>query len=329
MTDSSIPLIDLAELDGEALHCALRSACSEWGFFQVLNHGIPRDVLDDTLARMREFFGLPPSQKRAIQRTATNAWGYYDRELTKNRRDMKEIFDVGPSIDHGPLAGNHPQWPATLPAFRVSLEAFFAESRSLGLRLLRTIVESLDAAPDAVLGQFSSADTSFLRLNHYPPCASAAPPETPLGGEGDFGINHHTDAGALTVLLQDEQPGLQVYRAGRWALVQPLAGALVINIGDIVQVWSNDRYRAALHRVLASRDAHRFSAPLFLNPSIDTVYAPLPGSCDETNPPRYRPIHWGEFRAARAAGDYADIGLEVQIDDFRLEPTLPGDRAGG
>jgi isopenicillin N synthase-like dioxygenase len=133
---------------------------------------------------------------------------------------------------------------------------------------------------------------------------------------GQLGVHHHTDAGALTLLLQDHQPGLQVHRDGLWYLVEPRADALVVNIGDIVQVWSNDRYRAALHRVLANRDNERYSAPFFLNPASDAIYAPLPSACASA-PPRYRPIQWGAFRAARAAGDYADCGEEVQIAHFR------------
>ena len=105
-------------------------------------------------------------------------------------------------------------------------------------------------------------------------------------------INRHTDAGALTVLLQDEQPGLQVQRDGRWRTVEPRRGALVINIGDIIQVWSNDRYPAPLHRVIASTDAPRYSAAYFFNPAYAVDYAPLPGTHGPEDPPHYRPINW-------------------------------------
>ncbi|MEX2495762.1 MAG: 2OG-Fe(II) oxygenase family protein [Woeseia sp.] len=134
--------------------------------------------------------------------------------------------------------------------------------------------------------------------------------------DGYLGVNHHSDAGVLTILLQDEQPGLEIFRRGRWHLVEPCRDALVINIGDIVQVWSNDRYRAALHRVVTSPDAERFSVPFFLNPSWETEYAPLPTMVDDSHPARYRPINWCEFRSRRAAGDYADYGEEVQISQY-------------
>ena len=97
-----------------------------------------------------------------------------------------------------------------------------------------------------------------------------------------------------------------------------------MNIGDIVQVWSNDRYTAALHRGLVSADAERFSAPFFFNPAYSTEYAPLPSTVDAQHPPRYRPINWGEFRARRAAGDYADHGEYHSISHYsRLSEGAP------
>jgi isopenicillin N synthase-like dioxygenase len=129
-------------------------------------------------------------------------------------------------------------------------------------------------------------------------------------------VNHHTDAGAITLLLQDDQPGLEVLKNEVWCLVEPRRDALVVNIGDIAQVWSNDRYRAALHRGLASADAERFSVAFFSNPTYSADYEPLPSTIDAWNPPRYRPINWGEFRAHRAAGDYADHGEYHQISHY-------------
>jgi len=120
------------------------------------------------------------------------------------------------------------------------------------------------------------------------------------------------------VLLQDDQPGLQVLKGKRWHTIPPRRDALVINIGDIVQVWSNDRYAAPLHRVLASSARERFSAPYFFNPAYQTDYGPLPSLIEAGEAPRYRPINWGEFRAGRAAGDYADHGEEIQVSQFRI-----------
>jgi isopenicillin N synthase-like dioxygenase len=304
-----IPIIDIQRADTVR---QLDAACREWGFFQITNHGVSDDLIAAMHRAMAEFFALPIEAKHAIERTATNAWGFYDRELTKNTRDWKQVFDFGPDETEGPLAGHHAQWPAQLPAFGDTMTAFYAECERLGFWLLAQLAAALDVSPDQLRAAFSPRHTSFLRLNYYPTCDDPAPASTPLGGPGMFGINHHTDSGVLTVLLQDDQPGLQVYRDNTWTLVEPRRDALVVNIGDIVQVWSNDRYPAALHRVIANR-AERYSAPFFFNPSPDATYAPL-----TREPARYRSIQWGEFRAKRHAGDYADYGEEVQIAHYRV-----------
>ena len=92
----------------------------------------------------------------------------------------------------------------------------------------------------------------------------------------------------------------------------------MINIGDMVQVWSNDEYFAALHRVIASTEKPRFSIPFFLSPPYRLNYAPLPTMVSKDRPAQYREINWGEFRARRAEGDYADHGEEVQIEHYRI-----------
>ena len=319
MTASThIPVIDIHNLehDPEVLY-QVHQACRDWGFFQIVGHSVPADLLDATHASMRAFFALPIEEKHAIERSATNSWGFYDRELTKNTRDWKQIFDVGPDETDGPLAGSIAQWPRGLPDFKHTIEAFYGACEALSFRLLGAIARCLHMPATHLHDAFTPRHSSFLRLNYYPVCDTPAAPDAPTGTPGHFGINHHTDSGALTVLLQDDQPGLQVLHRGTWTLVEPNPDALVVNIGDIVQVWSNDRYPAALHRVLANSRAERFSAPFFFNPVASATYAPLPGVCSPDEPARYRPINWGEFRASRSAGDYADYGEEIQISHYR------------
>jgi isopenicillin N synthase-like dioxygenase len=208
-----------------------------------------------------------------------------------------------------------------MPEFRSAVLDYYAECEALAFRLLIAVANNLGVASQCLLAGFLPEHSSFLRLNYYPTCPT---PERPQGiatpSAGHLGLNHHTDAGALTLLLQDDQPGLEVYRDGEWHLVEPRPGALVVNIGDIVQVWSNDRYTAALHRVIANADAERFSIPYFMSPAYSARYAPLPTTFDGSDlsdPPRYRPINWGEFYRKRVAGDYANVGEEVQISHYR------------
>ena len=315
MNQSEIPVIDISSINDPKTLGELDAACREWGFFQVVNHGIDEQVLDRTLARARRFFMLPIEQKRAISRTAENSWGFYDRELTKNTLDWKQIFDYGPQEGET----RRPQWPATLPQFRAGVLEYYAACEGLAFRLLIALAMNLGVKPNRLLEGFLPRHSSFLRLNYYPPCPQ---PERPSGvftpKTGHLGLNHHTDPGALTILLQDEQPGLEVFRDGEWHLVTPRRGGLVVNVGDMAQVWSNDRYTAALHRVLANTEAERFSVPFFFCPAYATDYAPLLAANDRPTRARYRAINWGEFYAKRTAGDYADLGEEVQISHYGI-----------
>jgi isopenicillin N synthase-like dioxygenase len=315
MATDSVPVIDIDRLSDPETQAAIDSACRHWGFFQVTNHGIDTGLIGALERAMHEFFALSEAQKSKVMRTRDNPWGFYDKELTKNVRDWKEVFDYGPG-DGGKRV---PQFPETLPAFKDAIIAYTTACDVLAFRLLAAISANLGMAEDYLAASFGPTHTSFLRLNYYPVCPEPARPDGLAPPEsGHLGISHHTDAGALTLLLQDDQPGLEVFRDGDWHLVEPRDDALVINIGDIVQVWSNDRYQAALHRVVTNPDHARYSAPYFFNPAYDTDYAPLPSMLDAEHPARYRPINWGEFRALRADGDYADYGEEVQISHYKV-----------
>jgi isopenicillin N synthase-like dioxygenase len=174
------------------------------------------------------------------------------------------------------------------------------------------------SAPDYMREDFAENHTGFIRLNYYPvkdPMASAGVEHLP---EASLGVHHHTDAGALTVLMQDDVGGLQVFRGGYWHNVQPVPGAFVINTGDMMQVWSNDNYQAPVHRVLAMSESDRFSIPFFFNPSAATTVSPFPTVVSAERPARYKTIRWSEFRGQRTDGDYADYGPEVQIAQYRI-----------
>jgi isopenicillin N synthase-like dioxygenase len=304
MNTKSIPVIDITHLNGSTTLTELDHACRTWGFFQITNHGIRDDVIAELHRAMRAFFALPIDTKRAISRTQENPWGFYDHELTKNTLDQKQIFDYGPGDGHA----LRPQWPANLPKFRRTVLDYARDCEKLAYKLLAAISTNLGMAPGYLSRAFGPLHSSFLRLNYYPVSNPA---------EG-FGVHHHTDAGALTLLLQDDQAGLEVYRDGEWSLVEPRRDALVVNVGDIVQVWSNDRYRAALHRVIASARQPRYSAPYFFCPNYRATYAPVPTEVDDLRPARYRPIRWGEFYKLRTAGDYADLGEEIQVEHYRI-----------
>lgn len=315
-----IPVIDMSR-EPESLS----QACRSYGFFQITGHGIPPELIAGVRRVSREFFDLPMAEKRKLIRTFNNTMGYFDRELTKTKRDQKEIFDFinTPFPD---LADDHPknlsavdgynQWPENLPEFQSTLKEYFSACAEVSHKILEAFCADLDIENDFFRNAFGANHTSFLRLNHYPV-------EDVLGGDekndaqklGDKALHPHTDAGGLTILLQDSVGGLQVKVGNEWIDVEPVEGAFVINVGDLMQIWSNDSYKAARHRVRPITEVSRFSVPFFFNPAYETICKPIVKSGER---PVYRPVKWGDFRAKRAEGDFADYGEEIQITDFRI-----------
>jgi isopenicillin N synthase-like dioxygenase len=314
----TVPVIDLAGEPAQVADAVAR-ACAEWGFFHLVGHGPSQDLIDRTLAEARAFFAAPAQAKRALARNRDNPWGYNDRELTKQRRDKKQIFDIGPDAAALKIEGDvfsgetpFPEWQLSLkPAMR----GWFEACEALSLRLLRPVAAGLGADPDALAHDFDGAHTSFLRLNHYPVRDLLEGEDAEPAG---LGIHHHTDAGALTILLTDGEAGLQVRKDGSWRPVDSVPGGLIVNIGDMVQVWSNDRYPAPLHRVLAMEEHERLSLAYFFNPAYPAVIRPLASTLGVGAAPHYRDVPWSEFRRRRADGDFADYGSEVQISDYRV-----------
>jgi isopenicillin N synthase-like dioxygenase len=322
------PIIDISGLErgGDAAQRVadtLVDPCSEWGGFQIVGHGVPEDHLARLEAAMHAFFDLPAETKQTLKRTRDNARGYYDEELTKNQRDWKEVLDYGAERADQSREARHSdgvnQWPPGMPELREVLLAHYHHCERVALALLRALCQSLGLRAGTLDPAFER-HTSFVRLNRYAACPDAAPADAPLfPGQGRLGVYHHTDAGALTLVYQDEVPGLQLEHGDGFVIVQPVPGAFAVNLGDMLRVWSNDRYRSPVHRVIANSERTRHSAPFFLNPSYDEVCEPLPELINERTPLRFRPVSWSHFRDQRSAGDYRDQGEEVQVDQYLVD----------
>ena len=311
---AEIPLVDLSRASAAA---DIAEACRDWGMFAAVGHGLDAALVEQCLGEMRRFFTRSLGEKRALLRSLGNPWGFNGRELTKNRRDRKQVFDIGPdrSDPADPFGGTTP-WPDADPVFAATMRSWKARCEALSDRLLAMIFAGL-GEPAASAGEaFHPFATGFLRLNCYPLGDPFAGPDP---RDGARAVHHHTDAGALTVLLEDGTPGLQVLREQRWHDVRPQPGTLIVNIGDMVEVWSNGLYRAPVHRVLAMDRRERVSAPYFHNPAWGATIAPLPGALALSGAPRFHPIRWAEFRRRRAEGDFGDYGSEVQIGDWAIQ----------
>ncbi|CAL0312103.1 unnamed protein product [Lupinus luteus] len=330
---TGIPVIDLSPIINkavenssaiEALVKEIGSACKEWGFFQVINHGVPLTLRQRLEEASREFFAQSMEDKRKVNRDETTLTGYYDTEHTKNVRDWKEVFDFfakEPTLlplssdehDHRihHWTNQSPQYP---PNFRVIIQEYIEEVQKLGYKLLELIALSLGLEANRFEEFFIKHQTSFVRLNHYPPCPY---PDLALG------VGRHKDGGALTILAQDEVGGLEVKRKTdqEWVGVKPTPDAYIINVGDIIQVWSNDAYESVEHRVMVNTEKERFSIPFFFNPAHDAEVKPLEELINEhNNPAKYRPYKWGKFLIHRRDTNFKKHVVEnLQIYHYKIK----------
>ncbi|CAN6282235.1 unnamed protein product [Urochloa humidicola] len=321
---TGIPVIDLSPLTSgggdaaavDALAAEIGAASRDWGFFVVTGHGVPAEAVARATAAERAFFALPAERKAAVRRSEAAPLGYYESEHTKNVRDWKEVFDLVPrepppaaAVADGELVFEN-KWPEDLPGFREALEEYAKSMEELAFKILELIARSLNLRPDRLHGFFKD-QTTFIRLNHYPPCPS---PDLALG------VGRHKDGGALTILYQDDVGGLDVRRRsdGEWVRVKPVPDSFIINVGDLIQVWSNDRYESAEHRVSVNSAKERFSMPYFFNPASYTMVEPVEELVSEENPSRYNAYNWGDFFSTRKNSNFKKLNVEnIQIAHFK------------
>eukprot|EP01127_Copromyxa_protea_P013775 TRINITY_DN372_c0_g1_i2.p1 TRINITY_DN372_c0_g1~~TRINITY_DN372_c0_g1_i2.p1 ORF type:complete len:316 (-),score=58.59 TRINITY_DN372_c0_g1_i2:68-1015(-) len=292
----------------QQVHAEIADACKNWGFFNIVNHGVDPELVSKFEEMTRHFFSLPKEVKNSVRRTVTNSRGYFDDEYTQQKIDWKEGFDFGDTDNE---VDGSSVWPEGEEEFKSVMLKYFATMKKLS-----EVILGLGQPRDALKPFFGEEHTSFLRLNRYPPCPTY---------DKDLGVSPHKDAGVLTILKHDDEvSGLQVYMGEGdgltrddpgWVTVPPIPGGFTVNIGDMAQVWSNDVYKAGLHRVLATKDKERISMPFFYNPSLQTTIEPFAETPEQR---KYKPINWGNFRRSRFLGDYADVGEEVQISHFRV-----------
>lgn len=307
-----IPVIDLAPLTGggetAAMAADIRAALTNIGFMYVRNHGVSQDLIDRAYAASKAFFALPDETKMALHITGSGAALHGYTELFGENNDpgrtidLKEIFDLGREARDGqvrPFFGPTP-WPGDLPAFRATMMAYHDAMLALARRIMSGIALSLDL-PGDYFDAMMQEPIGIQRLLHYPS-------QTTVVDDRMIGIGAHTDYGCLTILSQDDVGGLQVMnRDGDWVEAPPLPGAFLINIGDMMQRLTNDRYLANLHRVINVSGRERYSMPFFFDVDFDTVFAPLETCTGPDNPPRYDPVVCGEHKWARYAAAYPHL----------------------
>lgn len=312
---NTLPLIDIAPLYGtdsaawRDVATQIDTACRDWGFFYITGHGIPPERIDALLAAAKAFFALPEAEKLKIDITRTAHHRGYGAIATEQLdptqpSDLKETFDMGfhmaadhPEVLAGkPLRGpnRHPD----LPGWAALMEQHYADMQALAQTLLRAIALALGIERDFFDARFAEP-ISVFRMIHYPPRHTARSADQP-------GAGAHTDYGCVTLLYQDDAGGLQVRNVnGEWIDAPPITGSFVVNIGDMMARWSNDRYTSTPHRVISPLGVHRYSMPFFAEPHPDTEISCLPNCSSADNPPKYPPVTSAEYLLSRFADTYA------------------------
>jgi isopenicillin N synthase-like dioxygenase len=277
----SFPVISL---NSDALKDDLCKACCGTGFFFLIDHGIPLEFLESVLSQSRQFF-LQASeiektkvQRKTIENGGDGARGYQvvGENVTKGKRDYHEAVDFYREWDDldkngipasGFLRGPNlwPEYPSTLNAV---LHSYVDQCQRVGTSLVKAMGDALGEGDIFV----NATTESFwvLRMIGYPPLAS----------DGDEGIScgEHTDYGCVTLLLADDTKGaLQVQmKDGSWIEANPIPGAFVVNIGDMMERWTNGEWKSTNHRVIHRGDNYRVSVPFFFEPNFNAVVEPLP-----------------------------------------------------
>lgn len=286
----SVEIIDFAPFwsgDRQSIARQIDRACREMGFFYLKNCGVPSELLAQQFEQSRQFFALPQTTKQQLAWTtaaSNRGYGGLGREQLDPDRpsDHKETFNIRRESIEQPN-----QWPEQ-PAFRSTGLAFFAACVQTADAVLEAIALALHLPPDFFTLRHSQRSHT-LRLLHYPPQSAA------------IGAAAHTDYGSITLLFQDEVAGLEVQaRAGEWLAVPPLANAVLVNLGDLMQRWTNDEYRSTPHRVRSVAD-ERYSIAFFCDPNPDVEIACLPVS---DRPVRYQPIAAGDYLLQRLQATY-------------------------
>ncbi|KAL2236958.1 UNVERIFIED_CONTAM: Gibberellin 3-beta-dioxygenase 1 [Sesamum indicum] len=281
---TTIPVIDLRAPNVVEL---MGNACRRWGMFQVTNHDVPSSLVDDVVEHTRRLFALPAEWKLKALRSPSGATGYGVARISPffSKLMWHEGFTIMGS------AGEHAKqlWPHHYEDFCDVMDNYQKKMKSLAYKILLLLLKSLgvDEEDQEMVCSSSSASLyqseTALQLNSYPSCPN---PNRAVG------LAPHTDSLLLTILLQNDINGLQIFQEGiGWTPVPPVPGALIVNIGDLMHIISNARFPTVYHRVVPNETRHRLSIAYFYGPPADSVVAPL----SKLQIPRFRPVTVKEY----------------------------------
>ncbi|KAH6828900.1 2-oxoglutarate and oxygenase superfamily protein [Perilla frutescens var. hirtella] len=279
---AEIPSIDVGRLvsavDAAAELLNLRSALTSWGCFQVVNHGIDELFLDEVRQLGREFFHLPMSEKQKYARQGDGYEGYGNDLVLFDKQPLdwsdRLYLQVAPD-DHQKLQ----YWPQNPQSFRKVLHDYSGKLRQIEEQLLKSIEKSLSIPEGSFLSKFGQGQMMYARFNYYPPCSK---PDQVLA------LKPHADGSAITILLQDDRDvrGLQLLKDNHWFWVPIIPHALLVNIGDQLEILSNGICKSPVHRAVTNSERERSTVAMFCSPDPEKEIGPIQQLVDDEKRPR-------------------------------------------
>jgi isopenicillin N synthase-like dioxygenase len=314
----AIPVIDFTpafrdEPGGlEAVASQVRRASEEVGFFYLKGHGVPDAVIDGAFAASREFHALPMAEKRRLAIDENNIGYLAPNESIQGasgvhkatRPNYNESFfithDRGadhPDVRAGkPLRGRN-QWPEGHAAMRAAMVRYFTTLEAVGERMLPVLARALDMPAAFFAPYFANEAHVNLRFLHYPPQETE--------DDEQFGQGPHTDNSFITILARMDVPGLAVrLTSGEWMAPPLIPGTFLVNLGNMMKRWSNDRFLSTPHGVLNDSGRDRYSIAFFYSPNVDSVIECLPSCVGPGHPPRYEPAVYRDLVLAFYNANY-------------------------
>lgn len=289
----NIPVIDLSGLYGDrqtrfSTLNKISVACREWGFFQIVNHGVRPELMNDAREAWRQFFHLPVEEKQVYANSPRTYEGYGSRLGVQKGAilDWNDYF----FLHYLPLAlKDYNKWPILPVSVRDVIDEYSGEVVKLCGRLLKLLSENLGLEEDYLQNAFGGEDIgACMRVNFYPKCPQ---PDLTLG------LSAHSDPGGMTLLLSDPSvAGLQVRKDDKWITVQVAPDAFIVNIGDQIQVLSNAIYKSVDHRAIVNSGKERISIAFFYNPKSDILLEPAKDLVTPDQPAQYLPMTFDEYR---------------------------------
>ncbi|KAE8679064.1 Gibberellin 2-beta-dioxygenase 1 [Hibiscus syriacus] len=292
-----IPIVDLSKPDSK--HQIIK-ACEEFGFFKVINHGVPMELISRLESEATEFFSLPLCEKEKTGQP--KPYGYGNKRIGSNG-DVGWVEYLLLTTNQDPnLATENPE------SFRVALNKYMAAVKKMACEILEMVADGLNIQPRNALSKLmmDEQSDSVFRLNHYPPCLDVL---QSLNGNV-IGFGEHTDPQIISVLRSNNTSGLQIsLRDGSWISVPPDQYSFFINVGDSLQVMTNGRFKSVKHRVMANSVKSRLSMIYFCGPPLSEKIAPLPCLMKGDQQSLYKEFTWFEYKRSAYTSRLADNRL--------------------